>query len=135
MAEQAPNTIVSCSGCGAPVPEPPRVEDREPCQACGSTARTFAVTLAATVEAHGSLATKAHHGDVGKVKPYRKAFTGSDYHRDTGEWRHVSRVVERENDRYSERVVDPAGNVVRKVDEPLRDHRGRGAARPGAGEA
>jgi hypothetical protein len=133
MAEEEPNTTVSCSGCGASVPEPGRIEDREPCPACGSTARTFAKTFTDTAEAHDSLATKARHGDVGKVKPHREAFTGFDYHRDTQEWRQVFRVVDREGDRYTERIVDAAGNVVRDVDEPLSEHRGRGAARRGGG--
>jgi hypothetical protein len=108
--------------------------------ACGSTARTFAVTLTDKAEAHDSLATKARHGHVGTVKPYRETFSGFDYYRDTAEWRQVSRVVDREADRYTERIVDATGNVVRDVDEPLTDHRGHGAARrrgsglePGAG--
>jgi hypothetical protein len=138
VAEQEPNTTVSCSECGTSMPESRRIEDREPCPTCGSTARTFAVNLTGKVEVHGSLAYKARHGDVGKVKPYREAFTGSGYHRDTKEWRQVSRVVDRENDRYTERIVDAAGNVVRDVDEPLSQHREHGAAKrrgpqPGAG--
>jgi hypothetical protein len=129
MAEQESNTTVSCSGCGASVPEPGGIEDRESCPACGSTARTFAVTFTDKAEAHDSLATKARHGNVGKAKPHREAFTGFDYHRDTKEWRQVSRVVDREGDRYTERIVDAAGNVVRDVDEPLSDHRDHGAAK------
>jgi hypothetical protein len=141
VAEQEPNTTVSCSRCGTSVAEPVRVEDREPCPTCGSIARTFAVTLTAKAEVHDSLAYKARHGDVGKVRPYREAFTGFDYHRDIKQWRQVSRVVDRERDRYTERIVDAAGNVVRDVDEPLSQHRGHGAAKrrgsqpePGAGE-
>jgi hypothetical protein len=129
MPEQEPNTDVSCSNCGAPVLEPGRIEDQKPCPSCGSTARTFAVTLTDKAEAHDSLATKARYGDVGKVKPYREAFTGFDYHRDTREWRQVYRVVDREGDRYTERIMDAAGNVVRDVDEPLSDHRGHGTAK------
>jgi hypothetical protein len=129
VAEQERSTTVSCSGCGASVAEPPRIEDREPCPTCGLIARTFAVTLTDRAEAHDSLATKARHGDVGKVKPYRETFTGFDYHRDSKEWHQVSRVVDRESGRYTERIVDVAGNVVRDVDEPLRDHRGHGAAK------
>jgi uncharacterized protein (DUF1684 family) len=98
------------------------------------------VTLTDKAEAHDSLATKARHGHVGTVKPYRETFSGFDYYRDTAEWRQVSRVVDREADRYTERIVDATGNVVRDVDEPLTDHRGHGAARrrgsglePGAG--
>jgi uncharacterized protein (DUF1684 family) len=96
------------------------------------------VTLTDKAEAHDSLATKARHGEVGKVKPYREAFTGLDYHRDSKEWRQVSRVVDREGDRYTERIVDAGGNVVRDVDEPLSNHCGHGRAkrrgsRPGSG--
>lgn len=139
MAKQEPNTTVSCSGCGTSVPEPPRIKDRKPCPTCASMARTFAVTLTDKVEAHDGLASKARHGDVGKVRPYREAYTGSDYHRDSRKWRQVSRVVDRENNRYTERIVDAAGNVVREINEPLSQHRGHGAAkrrrpqpRPGA---
>ena len=138
MLEQEPNTTVSCSECGASVLEQGQVDDPEPCPGCGSTARTFAVTFTDATAAYDSLATKARHGEVGKVKPYREAFTGFDYHRDSKEWRQVSRVVDREGDRYTERIVDAAGNVVRDVDEPLSDHRGYGTAkrrgsRPGSG--
>ena len=135
MPEQEPSTTVSCR---ASMSEPGWIQDQKPCPSCGSTARTFAVTLTDKAEAHDSLATKARYGDVGKVKPYREAFTGFDYHRDTREWRQVYRVVDREGDRYTERIMDAAGNVVRDVDEPLSEHRGHGTAqrprsRPGPG--
>jgi hypothetical protein len=140
MPEQEPNTNVSCSRCGASVPELGRIDDQKPCPSCGSTAQTFAVTLTDKAEVHDSLGTKARHGDIGKVKPHRETFTGFDYHRDSKEWRQVSRVVDREGDRYTERIVDAAGNVVRDVDEPLSEHRGHGTAKrrgfppgPGAG--
>lgn len=87
------------------------------------------MTLTDTAQAHERFGIKARHGDVGEVKPYREQISGDDYHRDTGEWRHLSRVIDRERDRYTERVSDAAGNVVRDVDEPLSEHRGHGAAR------
>ena len=134
MLEQKPNTTVSCSECGASVLEQGQVDDPEPCPGCGSTARKFAVILTDAAAAYDSLATKARHGDVGQAKPFREAFTGFDYHRDRHEWRQVSRVVDRENDRYIERIVDAAGNVVRDVDEPLSQHRDRGAAKRGGSQ-
>jgi hypothetical protein len=75
-----------------------------------------------------SVRVKARHGEKGK--PYRETFNGDDLHRDSGEWRKVTRVIDRENDRYSERVVDEQGRVVREVDEPLNQHINRGAAKP-----
>jgi hypothetical protein len=87
------------------------------------------VTLTDAAVVYDSLATKARHGDVGQAKPYREAFTGFDYHRDSQEWRQVSRVVDRENNRCTERIVDASGDVVRDVDGPLNDHLGHGATK------
>jgi hypothetical protein len=87
------------------------------------------VTLTDSAQAHERLGIKARHGAVGTVKPFREQTSGDDYHQDTGEWRHVTRVIDREHDRYTERVIDTAGDVVREVDEPLSEHRGRGAAK------
>jgi hypothetical protein len=39
-------------------------------------------------------------------------------------------VIDRENDWYSERIFDEAGNHIREVEERLSEHRGRGAAKP-----
>jgi hypothetical protein len=42
----------------------------------------------------------------------------------------LRRVVDRRNNRYFEEIEDPkTGEVVRRVDEPLSDHQGRGDAR------
>jgi hypothetical protein len=78
------------------------------------------------------LHVKGRHGEPGKVKPYREMWAGDSLHRDTGERRRVERDLDRERDRYWERITGPAGNVVREVEEPLRDHRDRGAAKPPA---
>jgi len=76
------------------------------------------------------LRVDARRGEPGKVKPYRVTVTGDELHRDTGQRLLVERVIDREQGRYFERITDPAGNVVRDVEEPLRDHRDRGAAKP-----
>jgi hypothetical protein len=129
MSQDQPNTIVQCTECAISVEEPTRVEDRQRCPRCGSLARTFTVTLYDAAEVHDGIGLKARHGEVGKVKPYLESFIGDDFHRDRQEWRHVSRVIDREHDRYIERITDAAGNVVWRVDEPLRQHKGRGAAK------
>jgi len=55
--------------------------------------------------------------------------SGLEVHRASGEVRWLRRVFDRRNGRYYELVVDPQGNVVREVDEPLSAHQGRGSAR------
>jgi len=129
VVKQAPNRTARCSGCGELVEEPARIEDREPCPSCESLARTVELALADSAQAHERIGLKARRGEVGKVKPYLEQTSGDDYHRDSREWRQVSRVIDREHDRYTERIVDAAGNVVQEVDEPLSEHRGHGAAR------
>jgi hypothetical protein len=121
---------VRCTQCGALLVEPPRIGDRQPCPTCGSLASAFGVTFTDSAEGHDSMRLKARHGDVGKVKPYLESFHGDDYHRDSREWRQVSRVIDRDHGRYNERIVDERGHVVREVDEPLSEHTGRGVAKP-----
>jgi len=43
---------------------------------------------------------------------------------------HVERIIDRENDRYFERVTDyETGEVIRECEEPLSKHVGRGNAK------
>ena len=55
--------------------------------------------------------------------------SGEDFHRDSGRWRHLWRLIDRRNDRYVERITEPDGTVVREVEVPLTEHRGHGADR------
>jgi len=126
--DDTPNRAVYCRGCGARVEEPAKIEDRNPCPTCGSLARMINVTLTDSIQAHERIGIKARHGQA-KGKPFREQTSGDDYHRDSAEWRRVTRVIDRERNRYTERITDAAGNIVRDVDEPLSEHRGRGAAK------
>ena len=72
---------------------------------------------------------KARHGEPGQVRPFREWLVGDELYRDTGECRWVERVYDHENDRYTKRITDQAGNVIEEVDKPLSEHRGHGAAK------
>jgi hypothetical protein len=55
---------------------------------------------------------------------------GDDYHISSGTWRKVKRVIDHDNDRYSEEVVDPrSGDIIVSVEHPLSEHRGHGSAK------
>ncbi|MBN9492557.1 PepSY domain-containing protein [bacterium] len=46
------------------------------------------------------------------------------------------RILDRDNNRYVEKVVDPeTGEVLRDVEEPLSDHRGHGSAKQPSSDA
>ena len=66
---------------------------------------------------------------------------GAEFYRDAQEWRRVERVIDREQNRYRERITrrGPGGEieVVRDIDRPLSEHQGQGTAKhrrpPGPG--
>jgi hypothetical protein len=70
-------------------------------------------------------------------KPIYEAVRGDDLHRKTGLWSKLLRVIDRQNNRYKEEIVNSnTGEVLRSVDEALTDHVGRGSAKKvrGSGE-
>lgn len=63
-------------------------------------------------------------------RPQRwKIRASDDLTRATDEWVTLERRIDRENDRYYERILDNRGNVIREIDEPLSQHQGRGRAK------
>ncbi len=55
---------------------------------------------------------------------------GDDFHRKSGSWMKLYRLIDRVKDWYHERVTDPAiGKVVHECREALTKHRGHGSAR------
>jgi hypothetical protein len=119
--------VVKCAKCStvlADAPEVP-VSQREPCPTCGSTGRLFEVEIKATLEVLTSWRMKARHGVTGP--PFFEAKAGADLHRKSGRWMQRDLVIDRDNDRYLERVVDPeTGTVVHECEEPLSQHQGHG---------
>ena len=74
------------------------------------------------------MAMKARHGTTGR--PFYEAKSGADLHHDTGRWTEREMVIDREKDRYFERVVDSeTREVLRICEERLSDHRGHGTAK------
>jgi hypothetical protein len=66
----------------------------------------------------------------GVKKPLTEIFTGSEPRRSVGDFVTKERVIDRANDRYREKVVTDEGEVLRDVDEPLSQHKGRGSDKP-----
>src|SRR5262245_17457228 len=121
---------VKCGKCLAVLIDAPDipVEQRTPCPNCGSTVRVFEAEITETAITRESLGMKARHGASGR--PFYEGKSGADLHRATGQWMERDLVIDRENDRYVERVVDPnTGEVVHICEEPLSKHQGHGTAK------
>jgi DNA-directed RNA polymerase subunit RPC12/RpoP len=129
------DTYTVCSDCGALIngPASATVEERAPCDICGSKRRTFGVEVKEAPTVREKLGLK--HKRPGYKKAIYESVGGDDLHRDTGQWNHLSREIDRESNRYRELITNPAtGEVLRSVDEPLTDHVGRGSARKNEAE-
>jgi predicted RNA-binding Zn-ribbon protein involved in translation (DUF1610 family) len=112
----------TCSGCGRHVDET-TTGKRRPCPKCGAVARTAHVTVAQTVTVAVHLKTHAKHRDGG-TKVRREIIEGDDFHRKTGRWNLMRRVIDRTSNWYEETFRDrDSGAVVHHTAEPLTEHK------------
>ena len=59
----------------------------------------------------------------GGTKVLRDITDGEDYHRNTGKWNIMRRVIDRANNWYEETFRDPeSGDIVHHTSEPLTEH-------------
>jgi hypothetical protein len=67
----------------------------------------------------------------GNKKFEREALIGNEFS-SVGHMMRKERIIDRKNDRYTETVInEDTGEVVRQIDEPLSQHKGRGSAKSG----
>jgi hypothetical protein len=119
---------VSCMTCGVAMGTTDAFLDA--CPTCGGSERVAHVFATDGGGSHEMARVKARRpGATGKRGVHYEVKAGDDYTRSTGTWSEVYRVIDRENDRYAERVTTSDGTIVRDVEESLSDHQGRGSAR------
>lgn len=126
-------TIVSpgrCQDCGTKLAKKYLTNDgtRVPCPKCGSMRRAYSVHVHETVKVRTSVGYELKR--AGKNKFSVKATSGASFFRKTGDWHNLERVIDRENDKYKEKIVDEkSGEVLIDVEEPLSQHKGHGDAK------
>jgi hypothetical protein len=130
-------TNVFCSACQAELAETfiePARKD-EPCPSCGSTRRLVQIISEEALDRTNRPIREMVRTKIrmrGGKKPILEEVSGDDWSRSRAKWVQLDRVLDRANDHYQERVVDlDSGEVIHECDEPLSEHRGHGAARPG----
>jgi hypothetical protein len=66
----------------------------------------------------------------GPGKRFIEQRSGDDLQRSTGKWLKLLRIIDHKNDHYLEELKDPeTGEILRRCDEPLSEHRDHGAAK------
>lgn len=115
----------SCLNCKAILYESSE-ELRQPCPVCGGISRLCPESVEDTLYVFDGLRMKGKRGGVGR--PYFDVRSGASYFRATGQWHHLERLIDHENDRYVETIrVLLTGELLSHVDEPLSEHLGHGS--------
>ena len=116
-----------CKKCGAILFEL-KGSDRTPCPACAEVARVFDEHIEESLVLHDHMRMKGKH--EGKGRPFFDAQVGASFYFKDQEWHHLERIIDHDQDLYIEIITNPkTGEVIRKVEEPLSQHRGHGSSR------
>ena len=99
------NDTIECADCGAEVDgSGDKPEQRIPCDKCGSTKRIYYVSISETVVARDGIGVKAKR--AGEKKPFIEDLAVPDYSRSLDKVVQRERVIDRDNDRYFEKITD-----------------------------
>jgi len=125
----APANGTTCSGCGSPIDETLDVgASRWPCKVCGNTRRTIHASVVETMVARDGIHMKAKR--PGQKRPYVEDMSAPSFSVSRQKHVHRSRVIDRDNDKYMERVTDyESGEVIHEDQGKLSEHVGHGTAR------
>ncbi len=94
----------------------------------GPSEKTIAIVVHEEVSAKDGM--KLALRKKGMKRPLVERISMPDSSRDTGNPVHIERLIDRQNDRYSESVTDQATKaVIHECEEPLSSHTSHGSAR------
>ena len=117
-----------CSDCNLPINFAENIGQQKPCKNCGSTRKTFLVSIDEKVITRDGLGLKAKRSS--DKRPYIETLNIPDHSIKLNKVVHKTRVIDRDNDRYSETVTDyDSGEIIHHSDEPLSQHRNHGSAK------
>jgi hypothetical protein len=122
------NLRIFCFACRTLLAEAGEPEPTAPCPKCGNTiTASYRPGEEFRIVAGGfSLVSRPPKGGRWDTKSVSK----HSHFADTGDDHFIERIIDRPGDHYYERIVDVGtGKIIRDVDEPLTEHKGRGSAR------
>lgn len=125
----ASTDTIECADCGAEVDgRGDTPECRIPCSKCGSTKRNHHISITETMTIRDGIGVKAKR--PGEKKPYIEDLSVPDHSRSLNKVVHRARVIDRDNDRYFEKITDyESGEIIHQCEEPLSQHQGHGNAK------
>lgn len=122
---------ISCAKCKAELPDDLPRQPPTPCPVCGSIARAHFVDMADGVGMHDGHRVKSKRPSLSSDKKLRfDTYSGVEHSHRYGRLVRVHRTVDKDNDSYSEKVIDmQTGEILHECDEPLSHHINHGSAK------
>jgi len=125
---------IECTNCGKRLPDEWISNgSKDDCPRCGSPYKMISMSIVekAAFDIKESLSGKLKDINYNSKKnPRYEFFEGDDLRNSDGKWMKKSRVIDKNNNEYSEKVVDPeTGEVIHHCEEPLSEHFGHGTAK------
>lgn len=120
---------VQCTDCGSLIDTATDTpESRTPCPVCGKLRRTFNVFIEDKLTARDGLGVKAKRPN--EKRPYIEDKAMPSYSHRLGKNVLREQIIDRDNDRYFEKVTDyETGEIIHHNEEPLSEHIGHGTAK------
>lgn len=123
----------NCAKCGASLPTawlsaPGSVH---PCPSCGSHTRNIHLTVHEEISFKEWVDLKHKNPNLSSRQKLRTHINiGDELSMSTGRWVKKERVIDKDSNRYFERVIDPVtGELIHYKKEPLSKHKGHGYAK------
>ena len=124
---------ITCMNCGAKLPDEwAGSAERDRCPKCGSQLATMSLNIIEEVlEPYDCVRGKIEDKNLSSKKKLKYDFIeGYEIRKLDGRLMKKSRIIDKVNDKYVEKVVDPeSGEIVHLCEEPLSEHVGHGSAK------
>jgi hypothetical protein len=119
-----------CIQCGAELQPDLCGEEPASCQQCGAHERHLVRVVNESLSVVERWRAKLKGAPGRRGRRAREMDQGHDLTCSSSRWNYLYRLIDRVANRYHERITDPlTGKVIHEVEEPLRQHQGRGSAR------
>lgn len=118
--------VVRCANCHTILENDIFKSDGKPCPKCGSIVRKVEISIIDKGTAHDQMRLKVKR--PGNKRPIKEVVSGDNYQFLVKKWAKIERIIDRENDEYHEKVVDPeTGEVYHECNEALSKHINHGS--------
>jgi hypothetical protein len=120
--------IVKCQECNKVLNQDNPHADFSNCDGCGSEKISYFLSFSEKVNMNEQLKGKSKVPGVNK--PRKEFIYGDEQYKKENKMVDKTRIIDRENDHYYEKVVDKeTKEVIHLCDEPLSKHFGHGSAK------